>query len=38
VGAGACAREIRVRFAERTAATWCRPEAFGTLGLGVVLP
>lgn len=38
VGAGACARQIRVRFAERTAATWCRPEGFGTLGVGVVLP
>ncbi len=38
VGAGACARQIRVRFAERTAARWCRPEAFGTLGIGVVLP
>ncbi len=38
LGAGACARQIRVRFADRTAATWCRPEAFATLGIGVVLP
>lgn len=33
-GALTCAREIRVRVAGRTAATWCRPHAFGGLAIG----
>lgn len=34
--AATCARTVRVRFAERPVASWCRPHALGSLGIGVV--
>lgn len=34
--AATCARTVRVRFAGRPVATWCRPHALGSLGIGVV--
>lgn len=34
--AAVCARTVRVRFAGRSAATWCRPHVLGSLGIGVV--
>lgn len=34
--AGTCARTVRVRFAGRPVATWCRPHALGSVGIGVV--
>ncbi|MEM9457766.1 MAG: hypothetical protein AAGF11_26545 [Myxococcota bacterium] len=34
--AAVCARTVRVRFAGRSAATWCRPQVLGSLGIGVV--
>lgn len=34
--AAVCARTIRVRFAGRSVATWCRPYVLGAVGIGVV--
>ena len=34
--AGTCARTVRVRFSGHPVATWCRPHALGSLGIGVV--
>jgi hypothetical protein len=34
--AATCARTVRVRFADRPVASWCRPHALGSLGIGVV--
>jgi hypothetical protein len=34
--AGTCARTVRVRFAGRPVASWCRPHVLGSLGIGVV--
>lgn len=34
--AATCARTVRVRFAGRPVATWCRPHVLGSLGIGVV--
>lgn len=35
--AAVCARTIRVRFAARSAAQWCRPHVLGSLGVGVLV-
>lgn len=34
--AATCARTVRVRFSQRPVATWCRPHALGSIGIGVV--
>lgn len=34
--AGVCARTVRVRFSGRPVASWCRPHALGSAGIGVL--